>query len=904
MKKTLNLFLLLIISVSSMWAYMTRYETVLTQPDGSKFSAVIEGDEYFRVVSDKDNYTLMVDPKTGYWMYAVKGNNGLEPGMYRQGTVNPASIGLDPGLTYSSGQINKRVEEMKELFSANSINRTPNTGTFNNLVVFIRFAGESEFGQNISTYTNMISDTTPGANSMVNYFEEVSYNQLTIDSHYYPPTSNNMVVSYQDSYARNYFQPYSGSNPSGYSGDDERKDREFALLDRAIDYVDAYIPSSLNIDADNDGYVDNVVFIVKGDTDGWSDLLWPHRWVLYDRNVYLNGDRVWDFNFQLQSHLVSSGTGVMCHEMFHSLGAPDLYHYNYDGLTTAGEWDVMENSTNPPQHMLMYMKYRYGLWLNSIPEITSSGTYSLNPTTNNTNNCYKIASNDPDEYFVIEYRRMTGTFESSLPGEGLIAYRINTTLDGEGNADGPPDELYVYRPGGSLTQSGSISQAVFNPAYGRTELTDYTDPNGFLSDGSLGGLFVTNIGTAGTTISFTVNIGGAGDPDIAVTPSSYSISLPPETTANRSLRISNNGTAPLNYSLNLQNVTRDTGGPTASGYYWIDSSEANGPDYIWEDISSVGTEINYNSDDQLSASLNLGFTFPFYDNNYTSLAVCSNGFLSFSGSDTQWDNMDIPNSITPNNFIAPFWDDLSPQNSGSVYYYSDVANQRFIVQFTDAPHYSTVSGTYTFQVQLYSTGEIYYYYNNMRNTINSATIGIENNDGSEGLKIAYNENYVSNGKAVLINNVNFIQDDVDWADATPMNGTVNPGAYTDVALNIDTTGLIANNDYTANVVVNSNDNDLPSISIPLYLSVIGALDAPENATASVVNGRLEIKWTPVTGASSYNIYMQNPSNGIYYNRNSYGTFGTSGSYITWTTTFELDSLSWPRAFFYIKAVAE
>ena len=80
----------------------------------------------------------------------------------------------------------------------------PHTGTLNNLVIFIRFAGEAEFTDAISIYDNMFNPTTAGYNSMRNYFAEVSYNTLTIPTHFYPtPTAT--VVSYQDSHDRNYF---------------------------------------------------------------------------------------------------------------------------------------------------------------------------------------------------------------------------------------------------------------------------------------------------------------------------------------------------------------------------------------------------------------------------------------------------------------------------------------------------------------------------------------------------------------------------------------------------------------------------------------------------------------------------------------------------------------------------
>ena len=97
--------------------------------------------------------------------------------------------------------------------------------------------------------------------------------------------------------------------------------------------------------------------------------------------------------------------------MFHTLGAPDLYHYTGNGISPVGGWDLMESTYNHPKHMLTFMKFRYGNWLTGIPEITSSGTYTLNPTNSLTNTCYKIASPyTTNEYFIVEYRRQQGLF--------------------------------------------------------------------------------------------------------------------------------------------------------------------------------------------------------------------------------------------------------------------------------------------------------------------------------------------------------------------------------------------------------------------------------------------------------------------------------------------------------------
>ena len=213
------------------------------------------------------------------------------------------------------------------------------------MVVNIRFSDQEDFSETFVTNTAaFFNSTSSGANSFRNYFTEASYGQLTISSTFYPlPTANPVVYSYQDANTRAYYMPYDATtNPGGYSGETERRTREHTLLQSAVNAISAEVPVGLNIDADADTYVDNICFVVKGDPTAWATLLWPHKWQLHSYIVYINGKRVWTYNFQLETTL---DVGVLCHEMFHSLGAPDLYHDqagSYVDLEPVWAWDLME----------------------------------------------------------------------------------------------------------------------------------------------------------------------------------------------------------------------------------------------------------------------------------------------------------------------------------------------------------------------------------------------------------------------------------------------------------------------------------------------------------------------------------------------------------------------------------
>lgn len=510
----ISFLLLFFFSVSTFGAWINFEPQTITQPNGTVINCFASGDEFHNWLHDKEGYTIIQNHSNGYYYFAVLESEELTPSTLLADNANPASAGLSPWINISAEKMKAKrdlflkhqMPEKPQINGYNSPKDTKNEGVLNNLVVYIRFSDQSEFNKDTLQYYDIFNNSEAGYNSMKNYFETVSYDMLSIPSWFYPQTSTETVISYQDIYERAYFMPYDPvSNPDGYQSG-QSGDREHALLKRACAFIEDEVSVDLDLDKNNDGYIDNMVFIVRGATTAWATLLWPHRWALYGETVYINGKRAWDYNLQIEDHLNNSGPGVLCHEMFHSLSAPDLYHYSSAPFTSVGPWDLMDNNLNPPQSMGAYMKYRYGGWINDIPEITECGTYTLNSVLSSENNCFKIASpNSSSDYYVLEYRIKEGIFEGSIPGTGLLVYRINLQQNGNGNAQGPPDEVYVYRPGGSNSSNGNLGNAYFSADIGRIEINDNTDPDPFLTNGQAGGLDISNIGFIGETISFDVN---------------------------------------------------------------------------------------------------------------------------------------------------------------------------------------------------------------------------------------------------------------------------------------------------------------------------------------------------------------------------------------------------------------
>ena len=285
-------------------------------------------------------------------------------------------------------------------------------------------------------------------------------------------------------------------------------------------------------------------------------------------------------------------------------------------------------------------------------------------------------------------------------------------------------------------------------------------------------------------------------------------------------------------------VERGRGGPDAFGYSWIDSNEPGGPTFAWVDIAATGTAVSLGDD--AAVSVPLPFAFPYYGTNRTSVRIVSNGWLGFAGSGTStaYSNTSIPTSGAPNDFIAPFWDDLNPSSGGSVRY-RDMGDGRFVVSWLGVPPFSG-GGTYSFQAILHANGQIVYQYQSMSGSVTSATVGIENPAGTDGLQVVSNSAYVANNLAVRFSAL--------WVDAAPSTGLIPAGGSGTVTLTFDAGGL-ANGLYEAVMAVATNDPTQPTTNVPVTFEV-GVTVADEGADAFDGTHRLSnVSPNPASGAA-------------------------------------------------------
>jgi Peptidase family C25/Propeptide_C25/FlgD Ig-like domain/Peptidase family C25, C terminal ig-like domain len=373
-------------------------------------------------------------------------------------------------------------------------------------------------------------------------------------------------------------------------------------------------------------------------------------------------------------------------------------------------------------------------------------------------------------------------------------------------------------------------------------------------------------------------------PTCAITPGSLAVQLSKPNSSTRMLTMTNTGEGELEYQATCtlgarkqsevpfetfkkdepdtrtqDSEVRATGGPDAFGYSWIDSDQTGGPVYDWVEINGLGT-LAGSGDDASLGPFAMSFPFPYYGGTFEEVRVCTNGWLSFTSTSTAYSNQGIPGTGEPNNLLAVFWDDFNPNDGGSIYYYDDLANNRFIVEYDGVYHYST-GNPETFQVILNADGSILYQYKEVvANT--SCSVGTEDATGTAGLQITFNAAYLHSEMAILIVSEPLPE---PWMSLDSQGGTVGPFSSGDLELTFNTVDAEIG-EYQGMVTVHTNDLENPVTDIPITLTVtsdVSGVDDGGVPTAFALGGAYPnpfnpattIKYaTPRTGLVSLKIY--------------------------------------------------
>src|SRR5262249_32971739 len=140
-----------------------------------------------------------------------------------------------------------------------------------------------------------------------------------------------------------------------------------------------------------------------------------------------------------------------------------------------------------------------------------------------------------------------------------------------------------------------------------------------------------------------------------VTPGTVFAALPPgaSITTAKTIAIDNAGDEPLTFRGALMPALGGSqptagaapsigaGGPDAFGYFFRDSDHLGGPVFDWTDIAATGSPVPLTGNNVTSAPIPIGFSFPFYGGSFSTVRVCTNGWLSFTSTRILPQNPDV-----------------------------------------------------------------------------------------------------------------------------------------------------------------------------------------------------------------------------------------------------------------------
>ncbi len=207
--------------------------------------------------------------------------------------------------------------------------------------------------------------------------------------------------------------------------------------------------------------------------------------------------------------------------------------------------------------------------------------------------------------------------------------------------------------------------------------------------------------------------------------------------------------------------TTDPYGPDSYGYVAFDDCDENyfhRPRFDWYEIDpeygGSGTALDFSDnwyEQDESAMLALPFSFTFYGQEFDTITVCTNGWLKFGDTgEVQFRNWNLLGGPSPNNLVAPFWDDLIMAGGRVVFKYQEELD-RYIVQWSrmKLPTQYHTEITQTFQAILYDPAEHptttgdgiidfqYLEVNDGDTGENYSTVGIRNCDGTAATELRY-----------------------------------------------------------------------------------------------------------------------------------------------------------------------
>ncbi len=378
--------------------------------------------------------------------------------------------------------------------------KTATTTYLNALVILVDFSDNpaDTVSHTPGDYENLLfSEGTYPTGSMNDWYLENSYGQIGIGG----------VVTRWVRLPQTY--AYYVNNNNGF-GSYPRNAQKMA--EDAIAAVDSTVDFS-QFDNDGDGYVDALFVVHAGpgaEATGNNGDIWSHSWSLQSDEIR---DGVTLSGYTTEPEVQGNGLvtmGVFGHEFGHALGLPDLYDTDYssDGV---GYWSMMSGGSwggggTSPVHFDAWSKYQLG-WVDPIVLTDDTTNVSFSPV-ENTPEVMRLwtAGMTGNEYFLLENRQRVG-FDVSLPGEGLLIWHIDDSINS--NSNEWHKKVALVQADGRMDLENGRGSDNGDPFPGdslRINFSDNTFPNSHDYNDNPTQVSVTNIIPQGNNIEFDAGV--------------------------------------------------------------------------------------------------------------------------------------------------------------------------------------------------------------------------------------------------------------------------------------------------------------------------------------------------------------------------------------------------------------
>ncbi|MDR1942171.1 MAG: M6 family metalloprotease domain-containing protein, partial [Endomicrobium sp.] len=507
------------------------------QPDGTKITLNVRGDEFYNWTEDKDGYSVIRDANTRQWHYARLANDGsLEQTSYVVGKDSPLSLGVRKHLKRSDF---KTIEQSKRLSmhkennadkvkqkiqsiaaqnyaqeksaQRSALQKTPSQITYKHLVILVAFSDKpfrlTNPKQAFENFFNQTGYNTDGAvGSVKDFYDKTSYGTLNVES----IVTDIVTVSSPSAY-------YAGSSGTQYP-------RE--MVREALTKLNSSSFNFKQFDDDGDRAVDFITVIHSGGgmESGVSGAIWSHKWNVSPTFTTWDGVRISIYNTipELRGSNENAGLitriGVSCHELGHAmLGLPDLYDTTgaSEGvgnfcLMGGGSWNGGDGKS--PSLLSAWSKKTSG-FITPIA-ITSSGYYSIGTAANSDNVFFKFSGSsfNSKEYFLIE-NRYGASFDAGLPGpnRGILIWHIDDNKYDNDTASHYLVDLEEADGSNELSNGNTTRgrDSFYFRSGNKTVFNSSSNPNNKNYSGTPADVDISSISSAGQTMSFYAYVAGS-----------------------------------------------------------------------------------------------------------------------------------------------------------------------------------------------------------------------------------------------------------------------------------------------------------------------------------------------------------------------------------------------------------